>query len=386
MIWSEEDIDRAVSIIKSAPTHAEGVKLAAHAFGVSTGAVRDALRRREGDETEREHRAAEPVGEVLEEQVLRLVELSKRGIRFEDLCNELELPPKTVRWLLDVARDRGYSARVLGEEVLWAPAEPRSDIVEVSAPAQAGPWRRFAVMSDLHFGSKYHLRSQLVDFVGQAYAAGARRIFLPGDLLDGCYRHGKWELTHHGFDEQCEDFAAGLPQRPGLEYLGISGNHDQTFEETGLVVHRAIEDVFRRAGRTDLTMLGARGATARLRAPDDPARGLLVEMWHPLKGPAYALSYKLQKKIEGYAPGQKPDVLLTGHWHQSVYVNQRGIHAFSCGTFQGGGSSFGRALGGSPSVGGWVIEYALTPDGTVRHLRPHWVAYYENEEPRGVAI
>lgn len=380
MNWSDDDIKKAHEIIAKGVTHADGVRIAAQYFNVSTSAVRDAVRRHGT------HPVAEPAGETRDELVEQVIKLSKRGIEFEALCNELGLPPKTVRDLIEEAKRRGFAVAGLGSSVLWAPSQPREGIVDIKTPAQAGPWRRFAVMSDLHFGSKYHLRSQLLDFVDRAYESGVRLMFLPGDLLDGCYRHGRWELTHHGFDEQVKDFFDGLPVRKGLEYFGISGNHDQTFEETGLVVHRAIEDFFRRNHRTDLTMLGARGASVRLRGPSDPERGLVVEMWHPLRGGSYALSYGLQKKIEGYAPGQKPDVILTGHWHQSVYVHARGIHAFSCGTFQGGGSAFGKALGGAPSIGGWIIEYALTSDGTVRHLRPHWCSYYESEAPRDVAM
>lgn len=383
MTWSNKDIADIRKAIAQSTTVAGGIKAAADRFDVSPSAIRDALRRRGTQQIP----VAAPAGATEDEAIATIVRLSKKGITFEDLCDALTLPPKTVRGLLDTARDRGHNVAVLGNDVLRAPGQPAADVVCVAAPpARAGESRIFGVMTDLHFGSRYHLRSALVDFVDRAYESGVRTMFLPGDLLDGCYRHGRWELTHHGFYDQCEDFCAGLPQRKGLRYLGISGNHDQTFEETGLVVHTAIEDVFRRNGRTDLTMLGARGATVRLRGKGDPERGLLVEMWHPLKGPAYALSYKLQKKIEGYAPGQKPDVLLTGHWHQSVYVNQRGIHALSCGTFQGGGSAFGRALGGSPSIGGWTLQYALTPDGTVRELAPKWHGYFESEAPREVAV
>lgn len=386
MKWTEQQVRLARDIAKSS-----GTKAAAELLGTTQDAVRNALKRHELSidvtaDTERQHVTAAPAGEVQDELVDRLVALSKKGITFEELCNRLAVPPKAVRELIEEAQRRGFAVDGIGEEVLWAKVQPRSDVIDIAVPKQATAYRKFAVMSDLHFGSKYHLREQLVDFVEQAYEGGARLIFLPGDLLDGCYRHGRWELTHHGFREQLEDFCRGLPQRIGLRYLGISGNHDQTFEETGEVVHVAIENHFRANGREDLTMLGARGATVRLRGEGDPGRGLLVEMWHPLKGPAYAMSYKLQKKIEGYAPGQKPDVLLTGHWHQSVYLNTRGIHAFSCGTFQGGGSAFGRALGGSPSIGGWQVEYALTDDGTVRHLKPHWVSYFEHELPREVAL
>src|SRR4029077_17575159 len=164
-----------------------------------------------------------------------------------------------------------------------------------------------------------------------------------------------------------------LPQWPDATWHFIQGNHDETFgSQSGLDAGRAIEQAFRAAGRTDLVYHGARGAYLRLKAPDE-TRGLLVELWHPRdKANAYALTYRLQKKIERYAPGQKPDLLLAGPWHTTVYMPTRGMHAISCGCWQGGQSSVGKSLGGAPSIGSWIIRYALTPSGAVRRFAQEW--------------
>ncbi len=321
-----------------------------------------------------------------EELVERLVAIVKHKSRtLEEICDKLGVPPKQARVAIKNARSKGFNVEIDGALVGRRPMEESDDLhhVEVECP---GAERLFAVTSDIHFGSKYHLRTQLEDFVSMAYEEGVRQILVPGDILDGVYDHGRWELTHHGFDEQANEAAEGLPQHPGLSYHGIIGNHDETFEKkSGLAVVQSLQDVFRRKGRTDFHLYGARGAYLRLAAPGEE-RGLIVELWHPLKGPAYALSYKLQKKIEGYAVGQKPDVVIAGHWHQAVYFSTRGVHAMSAGTWQGGGSSFGKALGGAPSIGGWIVRYALTPSGTVRRFSPEWNAYYEREEPRTIAL
>ncbi len=318
--------------------------------------------------------------------VLRLVSLIKeRKVNtFEGLCDKMGISPSVARKLIIEARERKFAIDVAGEDVGIRPTMPNDEVVSVRI-SKTSSIGMFGVCSDLHFGSKYHLRSRLEDFVGDAYGEGARLIFLPGDLLDGCYRHGKWELTHHGFQEQVAEFREGLPRKSGLRYVGITGNHDQTFEnESGMIVHEAINEHFAAHGRHDLQLLGARGAYVRLHTGKE--RGVFVEMWHPLKGPAYALSYKLQKHVEGYAPGQKPDFLFTGHWHQSTYVPVRGVHAYSSGTFQGGGSSFGKSLGGAPSIGGWIIRYGLTPEGTVRDVTSQWKNYYETEQVREVRL
>lgn len=320
--------------------------------------------------------------------VRRLVRAVSRGVKdFEPLCDALKMSPKQVKRLILRANASGFSVDVAGTQVAIRPAEPRgpAEIIRIGVKATKAR-HSFAIASDIHVGSKYFLGHYFTDYVDSRYDSGVRLFLLPGDLLDGCYSHGRWELDQHGFSDQGNAFFDVLPQRKGLRYVAITGNHDQTFErDSGLVVHRALNEMARFRGRRDFEALGARGAYVRLQAPDE-RRGLVVELWHPLKGPAYALTYGMQKHVEGYAPGKKPDVLATGHWHQSCYCLVRGVHCLSCGTFQGGGSAFGKALGGDPKIGGWTIEYGLTEDGTVREFRPTWTAYYEHEKAREVAI
>lgn len=317
-------------------------------------------------------------------QLVALVALARKGKKtLEGLCDALDVSPKTARLLIEQARAKGYRIRPVGGTIGIEPtATSRATRSIVLPPAKH---RTILVASDIHIASMFCLVDQFKDHIHRGYDAGARLCLVPGDILDGCYRHSRFEETHHGFTEQAHECAKTFPQLPGLRYVGITGNHDQTFEtDSGLSVVEALPQVFRDHHREDFQLIGARGAFVRVGAKGE--RGLLVEMWHPLKGPAYALSYKMQKHIEGYQVGQKPDVLLTGHWHQACYFVQRGVHALSCGTFHGGQSSFGKALGGAPAIGGWVIKYGMTKEGTVRDFQPTWRAYYESENVREAGL
>lgn len=305
----------------------------------------------------------------------------------EDLCNRLDLSPNRLRALVSQAYTAGLSVEIHGDHIGRRPPveSMHDDERPVRMPAPVKGRNMYAVASDIHIGNKHHLKDELEDFVERAYARGVRTVLCPGDLLDGVYRHSVWEQSHRGFDEQVREAARSLPKRPGMSWHFILGNHDQTFEDScGLDVGRAIADTFRSEGRTDWTYHGSRGAYLRLASPGE--RGIVVEMWHPAKGGAYALSYKMQNHIRDYAVGAKPDCLLVGHWHQQCYFVSRGVHAMSCGTWQGGRSAYGRSLGGSPSIGGWVVEYATTADGTVREFCPTWNAYYETETARDVMM
>jgi hypothetical protein len=207
-------------------------------------------------------------------------------------------------------------------------------------------------------------------------------------VLDGVYKFSIWEQSQRGFDEQILEAIDILPALPGLKWVTILGNHDETFaDKSGIDVSSSMMGSFRAYGREDLLCVGARGAYVRLMGSDtENSRGLLCELHHPKGSPAYSISYKPQRHVEQYPPGQKPDVYISGHFHQIGYILYRGVHCLQAGTFQGGRSAYGKSLGGAPSIGGWIVKYGLTPEGTVRPFVPEMLPYYEIEEPRSISL
>lgn len=312
--------------------------------------------------------------------VRKLVELTKRGpVAFAELCDRLDVSPKKCRQLVERAQSAGVTIDVTHEHVQFRPSEPSSETKDTGVAA-SGARQVVGVISDTHLGSKYCLRAQLSDFVHHAYDRGAREILHAGDVLDGRYRHGMFELTHSGIELQTQDLLDTLPRLPGLTYHGITGNHDQTFsDEVGMDPGDYIEWYFKQHGRTDIKFYGVRGAYLKI-------RGAIVELWHPKKSPGYSLSYQLQNHVRDYGVGQKPDILIAGHWHIAVYLEQRGVHALAGGTFQGGGSAFSKSLGGAPSIGGTVLSWEVTDKRTLRRFTVERSAYYEREEVRELVL
>lgn len=308
----------------------------------------------------------------------KLVELTKRGpLRFSDLCDRMNLSPSRTRELVQRAKQSGVSVHVEHDHVgIRHVYEER--VTNVGIAPVIGERQKVAVISDTHLGSKYCLREQLIDFIEYAYAQGVRDILHPGDVLDGMYRHGLWEVSHSGLEAQTQDLFETLPKKKGLSYHCITGNHDWTFAEaSGVDVGRYMTTYFRERGRTDLHFYGNRGAFLR-------CRGALIHLWHPKSGAGYAKSYGIQKHIEKYSSGEKPNVLLAGHWHVFCYVYERGVHGIACPTFQGGGSAFSKSLGGAPAIGGLILSWDLTEHGTVRNFSLEKRSYFENEQPRSL--
>lgn len=308
----------------------------------------------------------------------KLVDATKRSpIKFSDLCDRLNMSPTKTKELIERASQLGVALHIEHDHV-GIRHTYEEKVTTVGIAPVVGQRQKVAVISDTHLGSKYCLREQLVDFIEYAYQQGVRDILHPGDVLDGMYRHGLWEVSHSGLEAQTEDLFEVLPKKKGLNYHCITGNHDWTFAEaSGVDVGSYMTTYFKERGRSDLHFYGNRGAFLRV-------KGALVHLWHPKSGSSYAKSYGIQKHIEKYSSGEKPNILLCGHWHVFCHVYERGVHGIACPTFQGGGSAFSKSLGGAPAIGGLILSWDLTEHGTIRGFSLEKRSYFEDERIREI--
>lgn len=398
VVWTEADLRRAKKILSkhTLDQFREAVEEIQRVVGrdVTAHALRSVFLRHnlgppstycaEAEEDESEDRRsaedAEASAQFEPDSLMhKLVQASKKGpLVFSDLCDKLDLSPSKTRSLIEEAREMGINIHSEHNHVGIRHSEPEERIRQIGIAPVIGKRQKVGVISDTHLGSKYCLREQLKEFVHYAYDQGVREILHPGDVLDGMYRHGIFEVSHVGLDDQARDLFETLPQLPGLTYHGITGNHDFTFTEaSGVDVGHFLSNYFKKRGRNDLHFYGNRGAFLKV-------RGAIVHLWHPRSGVSYARSYALQKHIEKYSSGEKPNVLLAGHWHVYCHVYERGVHAVACPTFQGGGSAFSKSLGGAPAIGGMILSWDLTEHGTLRSFIHEYRAYFEMEKPQTI--
>jgi len=82
--------------------------------------------------------------------------------------------------------------------------------------------------------------------------------------------------------------------------------------------------------------------------------GVILRLFHPGGGTAYALSYHPQKWAESLSGGEKPHIALIGHYHKTEYLFYRNIHIYQGGTFQMQ-TPYMRRKKLSAHLGGWVV-------------------------------
>jgi len=293
-----------------------------------------------------------------------LVALAKRGpLSLEDLCDKLDMSPGKARKLVEEAQRTGYTVEIHHDQITWRMPPPNETVIETGGIAPVvGKTFWAGVISDTHLGSKYCMRAQLIDHVKWCYEMGARDILHPGDVVDGIYEHGIYEVSHSGLEAQTEDLYETLPQLPGLRYHCIGGNHDDTASDAvGIDAGQYIQNYFQSRGREDIRFYGRRSAFLRI-------GGIVVHLWHPKGSCGLSPAHPLTKKINSYPVGAKPHVLLVGHYHTTAYVEKRGVHAIACPTFQAPGSAFGNSLATDCVTGGNLLGWDVTEHGTIRNF------------------
>ena len=298
----------------------------------------------------------------------------KRRKKFavDAIADQLDIAPRRVRAAIQTLREHGY--RVPAEtgghvEVLKVP--PTSDeLHRLPMKLLKGERVRFGVVSDTHLCSKEcalpELHLAYDSFVEEEIAD----VFHPGDLVAGLgiFRGQHNELTHHTFEDQVAFAIENYPVREGVTTHIIGGNHDLegNFGSIGADPVLGVS-----MQRKDLDYLGPYSAWIEL------PNGAFMHLLHGKGGMSYAVSYKAQKIVEGYAQGRKPGALLLGHFHVQGNFAPRSVNTMFPACFEWQSMQFGARLGLQPAVGFHIVEAQLADDGTFVEWTPRWRPFIE---------
>jgi len=247
--------------------------------------------------------------------------------------------------------------------------------VENTAPKQVQSFEdyfenktKIGVFSDCHIGAKEFDEPFFKHMVKIFKREKVKRVYQCGDILEGMSnRPGHiYELSEIGYHKQMEK-ATRLFKLITCPIYGIDGNHDEWFQKkcnqgvvVGVELDRAVKNYHH---------LGQMEANVKLRS------NVNMKLFHPNDGTAYAMSYKMQKMMESFTGGEKPQILLQGHYHKSLYMFNRHIHGIECGTL----SSQTRWMRGrkiQAHKGFWVINIQFGRGG-IGKFEPAFYAGYK---------
>ena len=269
--------------------------------------------------------------------------------------------------ILKVVEKRGLSASEL-ERIL--------SFTENQAPKQVVAFEDYfekkitiGVFSDCHIGHLEFDEPLFRNMVKQFKQHRVSRVYQIGDMLEGMSgRDGQiYELSELGFSRQIEKAEEMLLLLKDVDVFGINGNHDDWYlkkknigVDVGLELQKRLPNYHH---------LGTMEANV------DIGKDISMKLFHPNDGTAYAESYKLQKLIQSFTGGEKPNVLLEGHYHKALYLFDRNIHALECGTICGQtGWMRGKKI--PAKKGYWIINMRMGRGG-IGDFNPHFFPGYK---------
>lgn len=265
----------------------------------------------------------------------------------------------------------------LQEALMLAFKQKKPYEVPVKAP---GDVVEFGVVADTQIGSLYSLPDAVRAFYDRVRAEGIKIVFHAGDVLDGwrVYKGQEFELRPDGksWAEQRAIFEAEMPRCPGVETIFITGNHDASFTSS---VGLRVGDELQRA-RPDWKFIGSDVGDIELTTKS--GKKYRVCLLHPGGGTAYAVSYHLQKIIEAWGGKRRPDLLVVGHYHKSLFMPAyRGVSSLLGGTLCSQ-TSFMVRQSIQAHVGGWIVRAWINePEKLSGRIVTEWCGFKEEQKP-----
>jgi hypothetical protein len=194
----------------------------------------------------------------------------------------------------------------------------------------------------------------------RAEAFGAQAILDTGNWIDGERDFNRYDLEAVGMDNQLNMLAARYPKTTVPTYAITGADHEGWYVKSeGIDIGRHCERTMREAGHL-WTNLGYMEADIVLKNANSGATNILRVM-HPGGGSSYALSYRPQKILESMEGGEKPAVLLLGHYHKIDFGLVRNVWYVQTGTSQEQ-TPFMRQKSLEAHVGGFLIEMEQDPE------------------------
>jgi predicted phosphodiesterase len=236
--------------------------------------------------------------------------------------------------------------------------------------SKAGEKIKYGYFSDAHIGEKHFDEGLFYQMAEHFDRENVDFIIDVGDHLEGMSgRPGHiYELSEIGFDAQFKK-AVELYKNLTAPVYGIDGNHDDWYTKknsAGVIVGEQLESAL-----DNYTHLGVWEGDLMVGTTNP----IWMKLFHANDGTAYADSYKLQKLIESFTGGEKPQIVHSGHYHKAIALFRRNVWGFESGTLCGQ-SQFMRGKKLQAHKGYGLVE--LLKDGnSVKSLTHTFVPSYD---------
>ena len=287
----------------------------------------------------------------------KIYSMAKKGKSFQEICSQLKLQDYEIAGLITLMHEEGYNIEFAnGEIFVLKTPKKNEDIYEIPHNLEH---LKLLLISDTHLGSKYDRVDILRYLYAKADDKGVKHVLHSGDFTDGRSNRPEqvYELREPSYEGQVEYCVDKYPTFDGKTYA-ISGNHDDWwYKAAGSEIVKSIAKQ-----RDDVVYLGPDVADLKI-------GGLKIRLFHGSGGGAYAKSYKLQKYLDTIPLDERPDILQTGHIHQSFYMKQDKTHCFQTSCLEDL-TPYCRGMGLANDKSVWWVDVDFDDKGNVYQITP----------------
>jgi len=302
--------------------------------------------------------------------------LLKQAMSVEELADLCTCPPKVIRNVLQEFRAKHHTLVERTDKRLTLNRDlEQGGKSRLVIPDRGDGWKVIGFAGDRHHGNK----NERLDVERALYdifeKEGISIVLDTGNMIDGECRFNKNDLIKFGMDNQIDYHIEVSPHKKGIATYFITGDDHEGWyaQREAINIGEHIEDRAKRAGREDLKYLSNVEHDIELKWGSGFS---VLRMMHPGGGSSYAYSYTSQKTVESFQGGEKPHILMSGHYHKWDWCQPRGVNVIQTGTCEDQ-TTFMRKKKLEAHVGGGIVWFKQDSRGTISRLRVEWIPFYD---------
>ncbi len=303
--------------------------------------------------------------------------LSKKECSLDTLSSIIKQPVDYIKYVLDELKQEKYNLLETDNLLKIETSAKVGGFSKIDISKFHNKVYKIGAISDNHINSKFE-RLDVLNAIYDIYEKeGITEVYNGGNWIEGDARWNRYEVKNRGASKQVDYFLSVYPQKKNITTYFIAGDDHEGWywQREGLNIGEYTEMKAQKIGRVDLKYLGYVEADVEFHAKNGHAK---MRIMHPGGGSAYAVSYSPQKMIESFQGGEKPNILLLGHYHKADYFCYRDVHCCQLGTTQSQ-STFMRKHKIQAHIGAWILEFQQAEDGSINRFKVEWLSFFNNE-------
>ena len=302
----------------------------------------------------------------------------KKPVDILNLADKYDMPPYKIKYILQYLIDNKYNVKITNNNVQLDTEIAIGGYHKIDLTKFENKIYKIGFVSDDHLCNMAERLDVLNALFDVFEKEGIKEVYNTGNWIDGEARFNKLDIHTYGMTNQIRYFIKNYPQRKGITINFIAGDdHEGWYQQReGIIIGEYCENIAHQMGRHDLKYLGYVEADVELQAKNGSA---ILRLVHPGGGTAYAISYQVQKMIESLQGGDKPHILLVGHYHKAeVLPSYRNVKVVQGGTTSDQ-TRFMRKKSIEAHVGGWIIEFQQSSDGAINRFKTEFISFFDKD-------